>query len=78
MTGKDLIIYILENDLLDDPIFKDGRFLGFMTVPEAAVKFEVGVGTIMLWIKMGSLDYIKLGDEVYIPADAKNPRMKGE
>lgn len=78
MTGKDLIIYILENGLLDEPIFHDGRFLGFMTVMEAAVKFEVGVGTIMIWIKMGSLEYVKLGDELYIPADAKNPKLKGE
>ena len=78
MTGKDLIIYILENGLLDEPVFQEGRFLNFMTVMEAAIKFEVGVGTIQLWVKMGSLDAIKLGGEIYIPADAKNPKMKGE
>ena len=78
MTGKDLIIYILENGLLDEPVFKDGRLLGFMTAMEAAIKFEVGVATIDLWVKMGSLDGIRLGDEIYIPADAKNPKMKGE
>lgn len=78
MTGKDLIIYILENGLLDEPVFKDGRLLGFMTAMEAAIKFEVGVATIDLWVKMGSLEGIRLGDEIYIPADAKNPKMKGE
>lgn len=78
MTGKDLIIYILENGLLDKPVYEDGRFLGFMTAMEAAIKFEVGVATIDLWVKMGSLDAIKLGDEIYIPADAKNPKTKGE
>ncbi len=78
MTGKDLIIYILENGLLDEPVFKDGRLLGFMTAMEAAIKFEVGVATIELWVKMGSLDAVKLGDEIYIPADARNPKMKGE
>lgn len=78
MTGKDLIIYILENGLLDEPVYEDGRFLGFMTAMEAAIKFEVGVATIELWVKMGSLSAVKIGDELYIPADARNPKLKGE
>ena len=78
MTGGDLIVYILENGLLDEPVFEDGRLLGFMTSMEAAVKFEVGVNTIHLWVKMGSLDGIKIGEEIYIPANAKNPKLKGE
>ena len=78
MTGKDLIIYILKNNLEDEPIFEDGIFLGFMTAMEAAVKFGVGINTIRLWVDMGSLDGIKIGDEIYIPADAKNPKLKGE
>jgi excisionase family DNA binding protein len=78
VTGKDLIIYILENGLLDEPVFKDGRILGFMTVMEAAVKFGVGVSTVKLWVQMGSVYAIKLGDEIYIPADAQSPMMKGE
>lgn len=78
MTGKDLIIYILENGLLDEPVYKDGRLLGFMTSMEAAVKFGVGVNTVRLWVQMESLFGIKIGDEIYIPADAKNPMMKGE
>lgn len=78
MTGRDLIVYILENGLLDEPVFEDGRLLGFMTSMEVAVKFEVGVNTIHLWVKMGSLDGIKIGEEIYIPANAKNPKLKGE
>lgn len=78
MTGKDLIIYILENGLLDEPVIKGGRLLGFMTAMEAAIKFEVGLATIDLWVTMGSLEGIRLGDEIYIPADAKNPKLKGE
>lgn len=78
MTGKDLIIYILENGLLDEPVFKDGRLLSFMTAMEAAIKFEVGVATIELWVKLGSIEGIRIGNELYIPADAKNPKLKGE
>lgn len=29
MTGKELILYILENNLEDSEIFKDGKFLDF-------------------------------------------------
>ena len=39
MTGRDLIIYILENNLENEPVYKDGRLLGFLTVTEAAVEF---------------------------------------
>ena len=41
MTGRDLIIYILENGLEDEPVFKDGKFIGFITTGEAAVQCNV-------------------------------------
>jgi hypothetical protein len=43
MTGRDLIVYILQNNLENEPVFKDGKFIGFMTEGEAAEKFDVGV-----------------------------------
>ena len=46
MTGKDLIIYILQNNLEDEVVLKEGFFVGFMDQNEAAVKFNVGVWTI--------------------------------
>lgn len=78
MTGKDLIVYILMNDLENEPVFKNGKILGFMTAIEAAAKFEVGVSTIRWWVNLGLLEGIKLGDEIYIPADATKPKLKGE
>lgn len=76
MTGKDLIIYILENNLENEEIFKDGKFIGFMSVEEAAVKFEVGVATIQLWFDMGYLNGVKLYDEILIlkNAEIKEPK----
>ena len=68
MTGRDLIIYILENNLEDSPVFDDGRFLGFISEEEAAVKFNVGINTIRLWTKVGKLSGIKIGDILYIPS----------
>lgn len=66
MTGRDLIIYILENHLEDEQVLKDGKLLGFMTVNEAAVKFNVGPETIKLWFDMKVIKGFKLGEELYI------------
>lgn len=73
MTGKDLVAYILENDLLDTPVYKDGKLLGFITAEEAAVKFDVGLATIKVWINRGMLDGIKIGDVIFISATATKP-----
>ena len=73
MTGRDLILYILANGLEDEPVFENGRFIGFLTAEEAAVKMNVGVATIHIWVGLGQLKGFKVGDGLYIPADAKSP-----
>ena len=67
MTGRDLILYILQNNLENEEVFKDGRLIGFMTVPECAVKFGVGMETINVWVNIGVLKGYNIGDEFYIP-----------
>jgi hypothetical protein len=74
MTGKDLIIYILMNDLEDEPVFKDGKFIGFVTAGEVAMKMNVGIATVHAWIQQKRLDSITIGNTVYIPA---NFELKG-
>lgn len=71
MTGRELIVYILANNLEDEPVFKNGKFIGFITASEAAVKMDVGVATIYTWIHQGRMSGILIGDVVYIPADFK-------
>ena len=74
MTGRDLIVYILSNGLEDEPVFKDGKFIGFLTADEAAEKLHVGPATIGAWVAQGRLDgvYFKsFRDGIYIPADCK-------
>lgn len=73
MTGRDLIIYILSNGLENEPIVKDGKLIGFMTVEEAATKMNVGVATIRVWIYQRRLDCITLGNVIYIPANSVSP-----
>lgn len=73
MTGRDLIIYILNNGLEDDAIEIDGRFFGFMSEGEAAVKFKVGIATIRTWCATGIIDGVMMGGEYYVDPDAKCP-----
>lgn len=77
MTGKDLIIYILENNLENEVVIKDGVFLWFMTEEEAAVKFNVGVSTIKAWYACGMLSGTKIGDRIYFMKNVRDPR-KGD
>lgn len=73
MTGRDLILYILAHGLENEPVFENGRFIGFMTAGEAAVKMKVGVMTIHVWVSQKKLNGIMIGDTLYIPADSKSP-----
>ena len=73
MTGRELILYILSHGLEEEPVYKDGKFIGFMTAGEAAVKMNVGIMTIHVWVSQKKLDGFMFGDMLYIPADAKSP-----
>lgn len=76
MTGRDLIIYIIQNGLENEPVYEDGKILGFMNELEAAVKFNVNTATIRVWIGLKMLDGVLIGGIWYIPANAKNPMNK--
>lgn len=66
MTGRDLIIYILENNLENEPIFINSKLLGFLTVDEAALKYNVGPETIRIWFELKMIPGIRIGKEIYI------------
>ena len=71
MTGRDLIIYIIENNLYDKDIFKDDEFFKFlnidcMTVKEAALKNNVGIETIHAWCTLGKMKSININGTIYI------------
>lgn len=76
MTGRDLIIYILQNGLEDEPIYVDGKILGFMNEMEAAIKFGVTTATIHTWVALKQLDGVQVGCMLYIPANAECPTLK--
>lgn len=76
MTGKELILYILQNNLEDTVVLKDGFFIGFMTEEEAAVKFGVGVANIRAWYYCDMLKGTQIGDSLYFLKDVADPRTK--
>ncbi len=57
MTGRELIVYIMQNGLEDEVIFKD-----LLTEEQAAIKFDVGVATIKIWHEMGMLNSFESSD----------------
>lgn len=71
MTGKELIIYILQNNLEDMPVSIDGGFLGFLNTKQAAAKFNVGEATVRIWYQLKAIDGIMIGNELYILPDSK-------
>lgn len=75
MTGKELILYILQNNLENEIVLQDGFFIGFMTEGEAAVKFGVGVETIRTWYRIEKLKGIQIGDSLYFLKDVADPRV---
>lgn len=75
MTGKELILYILQNNLENIIVLEDGFFIGFMTEEEAAVKFGVGVAQIRAWYQCKMLKGTKIGDSLYFSKDAPDPRI---
>jgi hypothetical protein len=76
MTGRDLIVYILANGLEDEPVFKNGKFIGFVTPTEVAVNTNVGLATIHAWIHQGRLESVSVKEGIYIPANFKSPIEK--
>lgn len=66
ITGRELILYILENKLEDKPVVLDGGFLNLMTVEQAAVKAGVGVETVLAGIALGVFRGISVGKQIYI------------
>lgn len=75
MTGKELILYILQNNLEDTVVLNGAIFVGFMTVEEAAVKFNVGTATVKAWYDCRMIEGTKIGDVLYFRKDVSDPRI---
>ena len=70
MTGRDLIIYILENGLEDKEVLDGDKILGFETLYGLAEKKDVGVETIFALCKMHNVPTVLINNKVCIPVFA--------
>lgn len=75
MTGRDLIIHIMENNLEDEPILVGNRLFGTLTSGEAADQLCIGVSSLRLMYKRGLLDGFEIGDWLYILPNKKFRNM---
>lgn len=73
MTGKELILYILDNDLVNEDFFKDGRIYGFMNEEEAAIKFNVGIESIRVLYALDMIKGFRIDDHIYFRKDLIYP-----
>lgn len=70
MTGKDLIVYILENNLMDEPICKDGTFIGYIPIGKAAEEMGMGIAGMKSLLNMYEVDCVTVGG-IFVPYDYK-------
>lgn len=66
MTGRELMIYILENNLEDEPVIENGRIIGLKSIEEVAVEMKYGVETVKALVDMGALKGVKIDGGYYI------------
>ena len=65
MTGRELIIYILQNKLEDKTLLDEDRYLKLATEEEVAVRFDVSIPTIKAYQELGILNGIKSNNLLY-------------
>ena len=71
MTGRELIIFIMQNKL------EDKVLLELMNETEAAAKFDVGVATIRVWYDYGYITGgLDIGGTLYLLKDTPDPRKE--
>lgn len=76
MTGKEWIIFILNNNLLDENIEDLKLNDSFITLSEAAVKLGVGTNSLLDMIKLKLVDHVKFDGEIYLHKNVQLTNLK--
>ena len=76
MTGRELIIFILENHLEEVSIFDGDTLPGLMTLDEAAVKWHSGRNPLKALFEMGKISGVIIDEKIYIHKNVENPFSK--
>ncbi|MBR5862195.1 MAG: hypothetical protein IKZ08_02600 [Bacteroidales bacterium] len=78
MTGRELVVYIMENHLEDEEVIKNGVFVGFISEDEVAAKLGFGVATIRAFVELGILEGHRINDRLYFRKDVTLPKKTNE
>ena len=76
MTGRELILYILANNLEDEQVFKDATFVGVYTPAAFAIKCNFGIATVNAWVQLGKIESVRVGNSYLIPATSLRTSTK--
>lgn len=76
MTGKDLIKYILENNLENEELLSTGLEPLLISADKAAIKWGCGPATVRAMVEMQRIRGTKIGNEYFIFALEPNPFEK--
>lgn len=75
ITGKDIITYILENDLVNEPVISNVSDI-LATPEEVAVKFGVGPAVVETMYELGLIKGFNIGGKLYFSKSLE--RLKGD
>lgn len=76
MTGKDWIIFILNNNLLNEDIEDLKMNDSFLTLEDAAVKLGVGTNSLLDMIKLKLVDHVKFDGQIYVHKNVQLSQLK--
>ena len=76
MKCKDLVIFIINNNLLDEEIESLKLSKSFLTLEQAAVKLGISTSSLKDIAEAGMLDYLKYGDELYFHENVSLRNLK--
>lgn len=69
MTCKELVIYILENNLLNEPVFDGERFVGFITDGDAAEELKIGPASLDVLLNIYEVECVDINGVRFVPYD---------
>ena len=78
MTGKDLVLFLINNDLLDKELGPKVSDL-FLSTSEAAVKLGISTTSMDDMVKLGIINHIKIDGVTYVSdhIDLKQLKRRG-
>ena len=81
MIGKDLILFIIGNDLTNVEIIPFSTFRksledSLITEKDAACKLGIGVESLHCMYELGLISGVRAGENLYFAKDIKLPKIK--